>query len=111
MTDDELPGDSDDDTEPPRTYEAVRAESNCVVIGSTTDGTEWTWHGYQAGAVLGGDMMTDEHRRDLGGRAMTDGELRAVVAEQIGRDRSVYAIPLLHGRVGRNFHLDGSLFL
>ena len=42
MTDDELPGDSDDDTEPPRTYEAVRAESNCVVIGSTTDGTEWT---------------------------------------------------------------------
>ena len=86
---------------PPRTYASVRAQSNYMVLGSTIDGTEWTWHGYQAGGVLGGHMPA-EMRRDLGGRAMTDAEWSAKVDELAAAGESVYAIPSIGQTVGRN---------
>jgi hypothetical protein len=86
---------------PPRTYASVRAQSNYMVLGSTIDGTEWTWHGYQAGGVLGGHLPADQ-RQKLGGRAMTDAEWAAKVAELAAAGEHVYGFPLIGRRIGRN---------
>jgi len=89
---------------PPRTYASVRAQSNYMVLGSTIDGKEWTWHGYQAGGVIGGQLPA-EKRKQLGGRAMTDDEWAAKVAELAAAGESVYAIPVKDNAVGRNICL------
>jgi hypothetical protein len=89
---------------PPRTYASVRAQSNYMVLGSTIDGMEWTWHGYQAGGVIGG-YLPAEQRKQLGGRAMTDDEWAAKVAELAAVGVSVYAIPVKDNAVGRNICL------
>lgn len=89
---------------PPRTYASVRAQSNYMVMGSTIDGMEWTWHGYQAGGVIGGHLPA-EQRKQLGGRAMTDAEWAAKVAELAAVGELVYAIPLKDNAVGRNICL------
>jgi hypothetical protein len=72
-----------------------------MVLGSTIDGKERTWHGYQAGGVIGGHLPA-EKRKQLGGRAMTDDEWAAKVAELVAVGESVYAIPLKDNAVGRN---------